>query len=196
MTARVRQFLFSLLLLVSGSALASEQEVTTLMEDYWRAYSRSEFVEAAGYLDPRDLEALRKGLLPLFMKAADSKNVNVVPLVKSFFGDIPEDEREDMTAPQVFAGLNRMLRHVMPDVYRSLRKTTIDVTEVGFAPDGSAVVRYDVNSPAGEGVNIERANRHEGKWYLRTNETPEATVEQFRMLLGLAPGDQEEADPP
>jgi hypothetical protein len=196
MTVRARHFLFSVLLFVGGSALASEQEVTTLMEDYWRAYSRSEFVEAAAYLDPRDLEALRKGLLPLFMKAADSKNVNVVPLVKTFFADIPEDEREDMTAPQVFAGLNRMLRHVMPDVYRSLRKTTIEVTEVGFAPDGSAVVRYDVNSPAGEGVNIERANRHEGKWYLRTNETPDATVEQFRMLLGLAPGDQEDDDPP
>jgi hypothetical protein len=195
-TVRGRQFLVWGLLLFGGHALASEQEVTALMEDYWRAYSRSEFVEAAGYLDPRDLEALRKGLLPLFMKAADSKNVNVVPLVKTFFADIPEDEREDMTAPQVFAGLNRMLRHVMPDVYQSLRKTSIEVTEVGFAPDGSALVRYNVNSPAGDGVNIERANRHEGKWYLRTNETPEATIEQFRMLLGLAPGDQEDDDPP
>jgi hypothetical protein len=195
-TVRGRQFLVWGLLLFGGHALASEQEVTALMEDYWRAYSRSEFVEAAGYLDPRDLEALRKGLLPLFMKAADSKNVNVVPLVKTFFADIPVDEREDMTAPQVFAGLNRMLRHVMPDVYQSLRKTSIEVTEVGFAPDGSALVRYNVNSPAGDGVNIERANRHEGKWYLRTNETPEATIEQFRMLLGLAPGDQEDDDPP
>jgi hypothetical protein len=195
-TVRGRQFLVWGLLLFGGHALASEQEVTALMEDYWRAYSRSEFVEAAGYLDPRDLDALRKGLLPLFMKAADSKNVNVVPLVKTFFADIPVDEREDMTAPQVFAGLNRMLRHVMPDVYQSLRKTSIEVTEVGFAPDGSALVRYNVNSPAGDGVNIERANRHEGKWYLRTNETPEATIEQFRMLLGLAPGDQEDDDPP
>ena len=100
--------LFALILLLAGSAAQAQQpEVTALMENYWRAYSRSDFEAAAAYLDPRDVESLRNGILPLFLQAADSKNVNVVPLVKEFFADTPVDKREDMTGPQVFAGRNR-----------------------------------------------------------------------------------------
>jgi hypothetical protein len=192
----MRQLFVIVLLLCGGAALASEQEVSKLMQDYWRAYTRSDFIEAAGYLDPRDLEALRKGLLPLFMKAADSKNVNVVPLVKSFFGEIPEDEREDMTTAQVFAGMNRMVRNVMPDTYEAMQKTSIEVTHVEPAAEGTVVVRYTVKSPEGEGAGSERANLYQGKWYLRTNEAPAATIEQFRMLLGLAPDGDAPAAPP
>lgn len=190
MTRSMTQLLGIVLLLCNGTALASEQAVTKLMEDYWRAYSRAEFAAAASYLDPRDLEALRKGLLPLFIKAADSKNVNVVPLVKAFFGDIPEHEREDMTTVQVFAGMNRMVREVMPDAYESMRKSSIDVTQVELSADGTALVHYAVKSPEQEGAGVERANLHEGKWYLRTNAAPAQTIEQFRMLLGLAPEEE------
>ena len=64
------------------------------MENYWSAYSRSDFVAASAFLDPRDVGALKEGLLPLFLSAAESKNVNVVPLVKAFFTGVPADKRE------------------------------------------------------------------------------------------------------
>ena len=92
---KLRSTLVLLLLLLSGAARASEADVTKLMESYWRAYSRSDFVAAAAYLDPRDTGALKEGLLPLFLRAAESKNVNVVPLVKAFFTGIPADQREN-----------------------------------------------------------------------------------------------------
>lgn len=174
------------LLLACGATQASEPEVTKLMEDYWRAYSRSQFMEAAGYLDPRDLEELRSGLLPMFIEASESKHVSVVPLVKTFFGRIPPERREDMTAAQVFAGMNLMLKDVMPTVYAALPRTAIDVTAVRLAADGTAIVQYKVTTPDGDAVDAERANLHEGRWYLRTKEAPAATVEKFRMLLGLA----------
>ena len=34
-------------------------------------------------------------------------------------------------------------------------------------------------------TDIERANLHEGRWYLRTKDSPDVTIERFRMLLGL-----------
>jgi hypothetical protein len=166
-------------------SLASQPDVTKLMEDYWRAYSRSNFEEAAAFLDPRDLEALQKGLLPLFLEASESKNVNVVPLVKAFFTGVTPERRKDMTGAQVFAGMNYMMRDVMPAAYEDLRRTTIRVTKVDLGDDGTAAVEYTVRLPDGEAADLERANLHEGRWYLRTKDAPEVAIERFRMLLGL-----------
>jgi hypothetical protein len=182
----MRRFLALVFLLAAGAAQSQQAEITTLMEDYWSAYSRSDFEAAAAYLDPRDLEALRAGILPLFLQAAESKNVNVVPLVKVFFGNIPVDEREDMTGPQVFAGMNYMMRDVMPAVYDVLRKTSIRVTKVTVDANDAAVVEYSIRLPEGDAADSERANLHQGRWYLRTKDSTAITIERFRMLLGLA----------
>ena len=181
----MRRLFALILLLAAGAAPAQQAEVTALMENYWRAYSRSDFEAAAAYLDPRDVGALRSGILPLFLQAADSKNVNVVPLVKVFFADTPVDKREDMTGPQVFAGMNRMMRDVMPTVYEALRESAIQVTKVTPQADGTAVVEYTVRLPEGDATDSERANFHEGRWYLRTKDSTAITIERFRMLLGL-----------
>ena len=181
----MRRVFALILLLAAGAGQAQEAEVTALMENYWRAYSRSDFEAAAAFLDPRDVESLHDGILPLFLQAADSKNVNVVPLVKVFFGDIPPGRRKDMTGPQVFAGMNRMMRDVMPAVYEALRKSTIRVTKVTPEADGAAIVEYAIRLPEGDAADSERANLHEGRWYLRTKDSTAITIERFRMLLGL-----------
>lgn len=181
----MRRLFTLILLMAAGAAQAQQAEVTQLMENYWRAYSRSDFEEAAGYLDPRDVASLRAGILPLFLQAADSKNVNVVPLVKEFFANVPVEKRKDMTGPQVFAGMNRMMRDVMPAVYDALRKATIQVNKVTIESDDTAVVEYTVRIPEGDSVDSERANLHEGRWYLRTKDSTAITIERFRMLLGL-----------
>jgi len=174
-----------LLLLAGGAAQASEAEVTKLMEGYWRAYARSDFVTAAAYLDPRDTGALKEGLLPLFLRAAESKNVNVVPLVKAFFTGIPDDQRDKMNPAQVFAGMNFMMRDVMPQVYAQLDRTAIRVTKVNLPGDGTAVVEYAIRVQGEDVAESDQANLHEGRWYLRTRDSPAITVERFRMLLGL-----------
>jgi hypothetical protein len=181
----MRRFLALVVIAAAGAAHASQPEVTALMENYWHAYSRSNFTAAAAYLDPRDLGALKDGLLPMFLEAAESKNANVVPLVKAFFSGIAPDEREDMTGPQVFAGMNHMMRDVMPEPYEALRQTTIQVTKVTFGDDGTTVVEYTVRLPEGDASDAERANLHEGRWYLRTKDSTALTIERFRMLLGI-----------
>jgi len=181
----MRSLLALVVLVAAGAARASQPEVTALMENYWHAYSRSNFEAAAAYLDPRDLDALKDGLLPMFLEAAESKNANVIPLVKAFFTGIPDGEREDMTGPQVFAGMNRMMRDVMPAPYQALRQTRIQVTKVTFGEGDTAVVEYIVQLPEGDAADAERANLHEGRWYLRTKDATALTLERFRMLLGL-----------
>jgi hypothetical protein len=174
-----------LLALAGGAARASESDVTTLMEDYWRAYARSDFAAAAAYLDPRDTAALKEGLLPLFLRAAESRNVNVVPLVKAFFAGVPAGQHDTMDAAQVFAGMNRMMRDVMPQVYAELDRTTIRVTLVTLPGDGTATVEYAIRVQGEDVTESDRANLHEGRWYLRTRDSPAVTIERFRMLLGL-----------
>jgi len=181
----MRRFLALAVIAAAGAAHASQPEVTALMENYWHAYSRSNFTAAAAYLDPRDLGALKDGLLPMFLEAAESKNANVVPLVNAFFSGIPPDEREDMTGPQVFAGMNHMMRDVMPEPYEALRQTSIQVTKVTLGDDGTAVVEYTVRLPEADASDAERANLHEGRWYLRTKDSTALTIERFRMLLGI-----------
>lgn len=173
------------LLLAAGAAQASGPEVTQLMENYWRAYARSDFVAAAESIDPRDLGALKEGLLPLFLTAADSKNVNVQPLVKAFFTGTPPRKRAGMSQAQVFAGTNFMMRELNPDVFELLNQSTIRVTKVTMTGDATAVVEYTVRLPDMEVSDVERANLHEGRWYLRTKDLPADTIERYRKFLGL-----------
>lgn len=180
-----RGALAAILLLASSAAHASESDVTKLMESYWRAYARSDFAAAAAYLDPRDTGALKEGLLPLFLRAAESRNVNVVPLVKAFFTGIPDAGREKMSDAQVFAGMNYMMRDVMPQVYAQLSRAAIRVTKVDLPGDGTALIEYTVRVQGEDVAESDRANLHEGRWYLRTRDTPAITIERFRMLLGL-----------
>jgi hypothetical protein len=181
----MRRPLVLLLWLAAAAVRASQPEVSELMQDYWRAYSKSDFAHAATYLDPRDLGALQKGVLPLFLEASESKNANVIPLVKAFFTGVPPARRKDMSGPQVFAGMNYMMRDVLPAAYAQLGKTTIRVTKVEVGADDTAVVEYVVKLPDGEATDTEHANLHQGRWYLRTKDSPAVTVERFRMLLGL-----------
>jgi len=174
-----------ILLLAAGTARATEPEVTQLMQDYWRAYARSDFVAAAEFIDPRDLGALKEGLLPLFLLAAESRNVNVQPLAKAFFTGTPPRKRDEMTEAQVFAGTNYMMREVIPHVYEQLHLSSIQVTKVTLPGDGSAVVEYTVRLPDTEVADVDRANLHEGRWYLRTKDAPAVTIERYRMFLGL-----------
>jgi hypothetical protein len=174
-----------ILMLAAGATQASEPEVTQLMQDYWRAYARSDFVAAAAFIDPRDLAALKEGLLPLFLRAADSKNVNVTPLVKAFFTGTPPRKREEMSEAQVFAGTNYMMRYVIPHVFEQLHQSSIRVTKVTLSVDGTAVVEYTVRLPDAEVADVDRANLHEGRWYLRTKDAPADTIERYRMFLGL-----------
>lgn len=174
-----------LLLLAAGAAQASELEVTQLMEDYWRAYAKSDFVAAAAFIDPRDLGALKEGLLPLFLSATESKNVNVQPLVKAFFTGTPPRKREGMTQAQVFAGTNYMMREVNPDVFELLHRSAIHVTKVTLPGDGTAVVEYTVRLPDTEVADVDRVNLHAGRWYLRTKDAPADTIERYRQFLGL-----------
>jgi hypothetical protein len=183
MTAR--SALALLLLLATGAARASEADLRQLMESYWRAYSRSDFAAAAAYLDPRDTGALKQGLLPMFLRAAESRNVNVVPLVKAFFTGIPADQRDQMGEAQVFGGMNYMMRDVMPQVYAELGRTSIRVTKVTLPGDGTATIEYAIRVQGEDVTESDRANLHEGRWYLRTRDAPAVTIERFRMLLGL-----------
>lgn len=175
----------AVLLLAAGVAQASETEVTQLMEDYWRAYARSDFVAAAEFIDPRDLGALKEGLLPLFLSAADSKNVNVQPLVKAFFTGTPPRKRTGMSQAQVFAGTNYMMRKLNPDVFEQLHQSAIRVTKVTLSGDGTAVVEYTVRLADTEVADVDRVNLHEGRWYLRTKDIPAVTIERYRKFLGL-----------
>jgi hypothetical protein len=172
-------------MLAAGAARASEPEVTQLMEDYWRAYARSDFVAAAEFIDPRDLGALKEGLLPLFLLAADSKNVNVQPLAKAFFTGTPPRKRAGMTQAQVFAGTNYMMRELNPDVFEQLHQSAIRVTRVTLPGDGTAVVQYTVRLADTEVADVDRVNLHEGRWYLRTKDIPADTIERYRKFLGL-----------
>lgn len=173
------------LVLAAGAAQTSEPEVTQLMEGYWQAYARSDFVTAAAFLDPRDLGALKEGLLPLFLRAAESKNVNVQPLAKAFFTGTPARRRDGMSEAQVFAGTNYMMREILPHVYEQLHESSIRVTKVTLPGDGTAIVEYVVRLPDVEVNDVDRANLHEGRWYLRTKDTPAETIERYRMFLGL-----------
>ena len=46
----MRRLLVLLLWLAAAAVRASQPEVTELMQDYWRAYSKSDFAQAATYL--------------------------------------------------------------------------------------------------------------------------------------------------
>ena len=67
-----------------------------------------------------------------------------------------------------------------------MRKSSIRVTKVTVEADGTAIVEYTIRLPEDDAADSERANLHEGRWYLRTQDSTAMTIERFRVLLGLS----------
>lgn len=169
----------------SAAFAADDETIAQRMQDYWGAYTRAEFSEAAGYVLPADLREMKAQLLPVFLSINESTDPNLRSFAGQFFAGMPAAAYADMSPLQVFVALNRFVFNLNPDLMSAIRQSSIEISEVSRSDADNAAVIYRVvilDTPA---TDFERFRRHRGQWYLRLKEPPRDTAQKFRKLFGL-----------
>ncbi|WP_237067716.1 hypothetical protein [Microbulbifer guangxiensis] len=180
-----RSILALIFLLHWTPAFANNAEITDRMQGYWDAYSGTDFIAAAEYILPSDLELLKEELLPLFLTAGQSSNPQVRAFADHFFGDTDNGSRKDLSRTEVFARLNQLVAAMSPQTFEILNSSSITVTEISMTDSEHGVVAYQVSIQGTTGEDFERVAKNNSKWYIRLKEAPSTTAGKFRMILGI-----------
>ena len=177
---------FIAILVIASTACASPKEkISSLMQSYWADYSKADFDSAAGYIYPSDLKLAKKELLPIFLDAGDSDDPELNSISDAFFLNIPQESRPSISGKQVFVGLNNFIKSSSPEIFELVAKSKIEILEVSVSDGKSATVTYRLMVEDTPVTDIERFIKSNGKWYVRTKESPKDTATKFRKIFGL-----------
>jgi len=192
----------SLLWLVALSAAADELDeidIRANFANFWSAMAKQDYKGAAVFVHPLDLAALRTQLLPVFLKAGELPSEGVQAAVDMFFQGTPKERRAQLSGPEIYVLLFKMLEEVEPDILEMFDAISPEIVEIKLEAPNKANVRFKIKFQV-EAENdeqkaaIDEAEREEetqllgklnGRWYLRMDESPGETAAEFRQQLGL-----------
>jgi hypothetical protein len=154
---------------------------------------------ATAFVHPLDLAALRTQLLPVFVKAGQLPNEGVQAAADLFFQDTPKERRAQLSGPEIYVLLFKMLERAKPDTVKMFETVKPEIVEIKLEPASAANVRFkmkllvtpETDEQKAEIEEIERKEETQlfgklnGRWYLRMDESPSTTAEEFRRELGL-----------
>jgi hypothetical protein len=199
----IKNFIYGLLLSVLALPAAAgeidEIDIRANFANFWSAMSKQDFKGATAFVHPLDLAGLRTQLLPVFVKAGEFPNDSVQAAVDLFFQDTPKERRAQLSGPEIYVLLFKMLERAEPDTVKVFETVRPEIMEIKLEPANAANVRFkmkilaqpETDEQKAEIEDIERKEetqlfgRLNGRWYLRMDESPSTTAAEFRKELGL-----------
>jgi hypothetical protein len=171
-------------LAISSTAFASP---TKAIEDtfhrYWSAFVRKDFARAATDVLPTDLTDTRAALLPVFLGAQSHKDKEVQEIVTAFFGRTVGRARESITAPEAFAGLQRVMALDDDDTFELLRQATTTIVFVRTIDADNVEIHFQITFRGESDMEIESLTRKDGRWWVRVRENPKDVAAQFQAMF-------------
>ena len=199
----IRQLAHALLLcVVALPVLATEVDdidIRANFTNFWSAMGKQDYRGAAAFVHPLDLAALRTKLLPVFLKAGQIRNETVQASVDMFFDGIPKERRAQLTGPEVYVLLFKLLEKSEPDTAEIFATVKPQIVAIKLETPTTAKVRFNMKidvEPEDEEEReaLEEIEREEddqlfgklnGRWYLRMDESPADTAAEFSKQMGL-----------
>lgn len=179
-----RFFAVMLFICLSQQALASDiEEIQKVLSLYWTAYTDEKFQESTRFIYPDDLESMKNELLPVFLQAVNSPDPEIKGIAEKLFNGVPINEREKMTSAEVYSGLQNLIFSLNPDAIKTLKGTSLTVTETFFSNPDSAAVTCNILVAGTVATDQERLGKVNGVWYVRFKESPKDTAEKFKKLF-------------
>ncbi|MFL1405857.1 hypothetical protein ACJO2E_11010 [Marinobacter sp. M1N3S26] len=188
MTRFLAAVLISLALISPASAEDKEVvEITMIFEEYRQAFSESRFLDAAGYLHPRDVDAFREFALPVLIEARRTSRHKGHPILESFFDTIPLEDTGEASNLEVRAAFDQALTSYLPYILDSINVDNIDNMSVELQGDDSAVVRYELHHNGNEQVVEDTLEKLDGRWHMLMVVRPREHASALREIFDLAP---------
>ena len=199
----IKQLACALLLCMTAlSVLATEVDdidIRANFTNFWSSMRQQDYRGAAGFVHPLDLAGLRTQVLPVFIKASEINNDGVRMAVEMFFEGVPKERRAQLSGPEIYVLLFKMLEKLEPDTVEAFSAVSPEILEIKLEGANSAHLRFKLKIDVQPETDEERAaiaeiEREEetqllgklnGRWYLRMDEPPADKAAQFRRQLGL-----------
>ncbi|WOX04330.1 hypothetical protein [Microbulbifer pacificus] len=169
---------------VIATASANDALIAERLKEYWAAYSSTDFVKAAEFILPADLNDLKSELLPVFLAANESQDVEVRQMAQYFFADIPPGKYTSMTSSDVFSAMNTLMAGLSPDMFSLLQGAELEVVSTSKNADGSVAVNVAIKVAGDFAEDVMYLRQENGEWFMRVNEKPSVTANGFRQLFG------------
>lgn len=179
---KVLTLVLALACCVAASA-SSTQAVEEAFQRYWSAVAQKDFAKAAGDILPSDLEDLRKTVLPVFVAAQGHKSKEMQELINTFFGRAVGKARENLSAQEVFLGLNRILVQTNPLMFDLMKQAKTTIVFVRTVDADNVEIHFQITVQAESEMEVEAFTRRNGRWWVRLKDEPQETAEQFKALF-------------
>ena len=171
------------LLVTTASFAANTKPIEDVFQRYWSAYSKKDFVKAAGDVLPSDLDEAKKELLPVFIQAQSHQDKHVQELVTAFFGRTVGKARESLSPVEVFAGLNRVVTAGNPELFDVLKDAAVSIVFVRMPDDDNAEIHYQISVRGAADMDVDGLAKKNGRWWVRINEDPKEVAAGFKAML-------------
>lgn len=179
-----RILIFFLVGLTPTLLFAEDKAIQLLMNEYWAAWTRKDFKEAASFISPVDMSHAKEALLPVFLEARNRTSEGTRDIVSTFFGETSDEDLSSLSGEEVYASLNRIVATTMEDAFDLLARTSVNITRVIPDGDDAALIRYGMLLDGKVlAEDFERVVKINESWFLRLKEDPKVTARKFEMLF-------------
>jgi hypothetical protein len=165
------------------SFAADTKPIEEVFQRYWSAYAKKDVAKAAADVLPSDLEDTKAALLPVFLAAQSHKDKEVQEMLSVFFGRTVGKARESMTAPEVYAGINRIVMAGNPPFFDALKDASISIIFVRTPAPEEAEIHYQVTLRGESDTDADKLIKKNGRWWVRVKEDPKEAAAQFKQLF-------------
>ena len=165
-------------------ALANDAIISERLKGYWQAYSSTNFARAAEFMHPDDLNEMKRELLPVFLRASNSEDLEVRQLAMYFFSEASQGDYSKMTQSEVFVGLNMLIAGLSPDMFSLLKDSELEVVNSYMTSDGAVALNVAIKLAEGSVEEVMYFGQKNDEWFMRVSEEPSVTANGFRQLFG------------
>jgi hypothetical protein len=176
-------FLLSLWFAPASAADTDDVDIRANFANFWSAMRTADYRGAAGFVHPLDLAQLRTLVLPVFVKGGSSQNGEIQTLVEMFFNAVPKERRSQLSGPEVFIQMNKMVANAEPALAEAYKLFTPEILEIKRDAANKASVRYKLTVKGESIEETQPVGRLNGRWYLHMADSPASVAAKFRGLM-------------
>lgn len=172
-------------LFVIPSAKGNDKEVMgSLLQDYWNAFTTTDFKKAAAFIHPDDLEGVQRELPPVFIAFSNSDLQEAKEIAAAFFGPHPNEKWSSLTPVEAYECLNRLILVGTPQMFEKIKGSTIVADRIEENGE-DATLHYQIHLQSETMEAKERFSKKDGKWWIRVREDPKDTAKKFLQIYKL-----------
>ena len=180
---RVKNIIVVLLFAFVAACSSPEDKITNTVLEYFHAESNEDYYGTAKLTNPHQMEKLKNGVLPLFIKAKSSSKHEFQHIASQFFDGVAHDKQSTLNKVEVYARLMRVMNRYKRKYIAFIQTASVEIKNINKMPQELAEVEVILtNDDTTVPITIQ-LELIEGNWYIQMASSPEETINKFKTLF-------------